>query len=194
MYIQENSVKMGSLVNQHVCCIIFREASSGPVFGNEIEKKRFLDILLKARQISDAEIYAYCILDRVSYILAGVGQKDSIRLTTEQVKEDFEACYRKAYPREQINICCEFQWMERLTWERIAAGCARLQQLPVLCLRVAQAEDYWWSSLKEYLLRYRSGIIRPEFLLEVFDSDRRRAVLKMKKFQKAWCTETGNRI
>lgn len=48
MYIQEKGANRN--ICQQVCCITFGETSSGPVFGNEIEKKRFLDMLLNAIQ------------------------------------------------------------------------------------------------------------------------------------------------
>lgn len=191
MYIQGNSVTTRSLVNQHICCIIFREASSGPVFGNEIEKKRFLDILLDARQSLDAEVYAYCILDRKGYILAGVRQKSELKAAADSMKSAFESCYHETYPREKACICCEMQWLGKLTWGEITEACIRIQQLPVEHLRVEKAEDYWWSSLKEYLLRYRSGIMQPELLLGILDPDRRRAVRKMKTRQEAWRLKEG---
>ena len=61
MYIQEKGANRN--ICQQVCCITFGETSSGPVFGNEIEKKRFLDMLLNAIQDLKINVYAYCVLD-----------------------------------------------------------------------------------------------------------------------------------
>ena len=68
MYIQEKGANRN--ICQQVCCITFGETSSGPVFGNEIEKKRFLDMLLNAIQDLKINVYAYCVLDYEAYILA----------------------------------------------------------------------------------------------------------------------------
>ena len=56
MYIQEKGANRN--ICQQVCCITFGETSSGPVFGNEIEKKRFLDMLLNAIQDLKINVYA----------------------------------------------------------------------------------------------------------------------------------------
>lgn len=180
MHIQENSVTTKVFVNQQVCCIIFREASSGPIFGNEIEKKRFLDMLLDTRQSFCTEIYAYCILDGKAYILAGAERRREIESAAVHLKTKFELYYQKNYPGEMTSLCCGMRWLEYVSWESVALECVKLHQLPVKDMRVERSEDYWWSSLKEYLLRYQSGIIRPQTLLEGLDLDRRSALRKMR--------------
>ena len=73
MYIQEKESPNHKPIYQQICCIIFRESSSGPVFGNEIEKKHFLDILLNAIKNKSVRVYAYCVLDETGYILTEPG-------------------------------------------------------------------------------------------------------------------------
>ena len=80
MYIQEKGANRN--ICQQVCCITFGETSSGPVFGNEIEKKRFLDMLLNAIQDLKINVYAYCVLDYEAYILATAHQVHMMKMSS----------------------------------------------------------------------------------------------------------------
>ena len=52
--------------------------------------------------------------------------------------------------------------------------------LPVRYNYVQMPEDYWRTSLKEYELRYRSGIIRPEIFLTKLAGSQKQALQKIK--------------
>ena len=99
MYIQEKGANRN--ICQQVCCITFGETSSGPVFGNEIEKKRFLDMLLNAIQDLKINVYAYCVLDYEAYILATADGRKKIRLAMQKTKQQFREHYRKRFPESK---------------------------------------------------------------------------------------------
>ena len=99
MYIQEKGANRN--ICQQVCCITFGETSSGPVFGNEIEKKRFLDMLLNAIQDLKINVYAYCVLDYEAYILATADGRKKIRLAMQKTKQQFQEHYRKRFPESK---------------------------------------------------------------------------------------------
>lgn len=102
MYIQEKGANRN--ICQQVCCITFGETSSGPVFGNEIEKKRFLDMLLNAIQDLKINVYAYCVLDYEAYILATADGRKKIRLAMQKTKQQFREHYRRDFRKAKKNF------------------------------------------------------------------------------------------
>lgn len=180
MYIQEKSNQNNTPIYQQICCITFRESSSGPVFGNEIEKKRFLDMLLSAVKNSCVRIYAYCILDKEGYILASAKNEQEAESMMENIKENFTEYYKERFPESTIALEHICQWIDLYQKEELIHACLEVHLLPVKHGYAKQEQDYWWSSLKEYMLRYRSGIIYPEILLKRLDPNSRSAVRKLK--------------
>ena len=110
MYIQEKGANRN--ICQQVCCITFGETSSGPVFGNEIEKKRFLDMLLNAIQDLKINVYAYCVLDYEAYILATADGRKKIRLAMQKTKQQFQEHYRKRFPESKEKFQIEYEWLK----------------------------------------------------------------------------------
>ena len=174
MYIQEKGANRN--ICQQVCCITFGETSSGPVFGNEIEKKRFLDMLLNAIQDLKINVYAYCVLDYEAYILATADGRKKIRLAMQQFREH----YRKRFPESKEKFQIEYEWLKGYDMKQIMQLGIAFHFLPVRYNYVQMPEDYWWTSLKEYELRYRSGIIRPEIFLTKLAGSQKQALRKIK--------------
>ena len=160
MYIQEKGANRN--ICQQVCCITFGETSSGPVFGNEIEKSVSLDMLLNAIQDLKINVYAYCVLDYEAYILATADGRKKIRLAMQKTKQQFREHYRKRFPESKEKFQIEYEWLKGYDMKQIMQLGIAFHFLPVRYNYVQMPEDYWWTSLKEYELRYRSGIIRPE--------------------------------
>lgn len=178
MYIQEKGANRN--ICQQVCCITFGETSSGPVFGNEIEKKRFLDMLLNAIQDLKINVYAYCVLDYEAYILATADGRKKIRLAMQKTKQQFREHYRKRFPESKEKFQIEYEWLKGYDMKQIMQLGIAFHFLPVRYNYVQMPEDYWWTSLKEYELRYRSGIIRPEIFLTKLAGSHKQALRKIK--------------
>lgn len=156
------------------------ETSSGPVFGNEIEKKRFLDMLLNAIQDLKINVYAYCVLDYEAYILATADGRKKIRLAMQKTKQQFREHYRKRFPESKEKFQIEYEWLKGYDMKQIMQLGIAFHFLPVRYNYVQMPEDYWWTSLKEYELRYRSGIIRPEIFLTKLAGSQKQALRKIK--------------
>lgn len=178
MYIQEKGANRN--ICQQVCCITFGETSSGPVFGNEIEKKRFLDMLLNAIQDLKINVYAYCVLDYEAYILATADGRKKIRLAMQKTKQQFREHYRKRFPESKEKFQIEYEWLKGYDMKQIMQLGIAFHFLPVRYNYVQMPEDYWWTSLKEYELRYRYGIIRPEIFLTKLAGSQKQALRKIK--------------
>lgn len=178
---------------QQVCCINFGETSSGPVFGNEIEKKRFLDMLLNAIQDLKINVYAYCVLDYEAYILATADGRKKIRLAMQKTKQQFQEHYRKRFPESKEKFQIEYEWLKGYDMKQIMQLGIAFHFLPVRYNYVQMPEDYWWTSLKEYELRYRSGIIRPEIFLTKLAGSQKQALRKIKALHRQ-AQQEGERL
>lgn len=192
MYIQEKGANRN--ICQQVCCITFGETSSGPVFGNEIEKKRFLDMLLNAIQDLKINVYAYCVLDYEAYILATADGRKKIRLAMQKTKQQFREHYRKRFPESKEKFQIEYEWLKGYDMKQIMQLGIAFHFLPVRYNYVQMPEDYWWTSLKEYELRYRSGIIRPEIFLTKLAGSQKQALRKIKALHRQAQPEGGETL
>ena len=146
----------------------------------KLKKMHFLDILLNAIKNKSVRVYAYCVLDETGYILMSAKTEQIMSEIMDRVREDFAVCYNKRFPGSSAAFEYEFQWLELCKSEQLIQACIELHLLPVRHGYAKQEQDYWWSSLKEYMLKYRSGIIYPEILLKRLDLNARGAVRKMK--------------
>ena len=80
----------------------------------------------------------------------------------QKTKQQFREHYRKRFPESKEKFQIEYEWLKGYDMKQIMQLGIAFHFLPVRYNYVQMPEDYWWTSLKEYELRYRSGIIRPE--------------------------------
>lgn len=161
----------------------FREDSAVAIFANEIQKKHFLDMLLDVRETFPVEIYAYCVLDREVQLLVGETEEGEAGAAVEHLERRYRRYCQPIFGRT-ISIGCNLEYLGALSFHTVLDIVLEIHRLPVIYQRVQEAEDYWWSSLTEYLMKYRWGIIRPELLLNMLDANPARAVKVMRKIQK----------
>ena len=106
MYIQEKGANRN--ICQQVCCITFGETSSGPVFGNEIEKKRFLDMLLNAIQdLKINDMHIVCWIMRPIFSQRQMAEKRSVwrcRKQSSSFRNITERDFQKAKKNFRSNM------------------------------------------------------------------------------------------
>lgn len=183
MNIQEMKNKSNDSANYQIYCAILRETTSKPVFQDEIRKKNFLDMLLDMRKRFSVEVYAYCVMDGEAFLLTGVTQRGQMDMAVGHLEKMFERYYNHQYPEKTISLYHDILMKGSISKPRILEECIWIHEMPHMQGWVRKAEDYWWSSLKEYLLKYQSGIIQPEPMLECLDSNRRKALQKLRRLQ-----------
>lgn len=187
---QEMENKSKNLQSQ-IYCAILKESTSKPVFRDEIEKKKFLDLLLEARWKFPVEWYAYCVLDETAFLLMGADEQKPAVWALEYLRTKFAEYYACKYHAEDILL--QYRCSEKgiRTKREILEECVQLHEKPRRLGWVENAEYYWWSSMKEYVRKYESGIVCPEPILESLDPDMRKAVQKLRKLQKSAGCQTG---
>lgn len=80
----------------------------------------------------------------------------------QKTKQQFQEHYRKRFPESKEKFQIEYEWLKGYDMKQIMQLGIAFHFLPARYNYVQMPEDYWWTSLKEYELRYHSGIIRPE--------------------------------
>lgn len=188
MHIHEGTVHLKSnnskdAAGQQIYYTVLKARGSDLMFMDEIEKKHFLDILLGIRIRFKMEVFAYCVLDGEAHILAGESQNEMQEQVWESLKKEFARYHEKMHGKNLLDIYYEISDAGVMEDTQILAACIKMHMLPVVYKRVQQAEDYWWSSLKEYQLRYRSGIVLAGELLSCLDENHRIAARMFRKLQ-----------
>ena len=115
-----------------------------------------------------------------AYILATADGRKKIRLAMQKTKQQFQEHYRKRFPESKEKFQIEYEWLKGYDMKQIMQLGIAFHFLPVRYNYVQMPEDYWWTSLKEYELRYRSGIIRPEIFLTKLAGSQKQALRKIK--------------
>lgn len=183
MHIQEKHSST-SINSRHVNYTILKARGSDLMFMDEIEKKHFLDMLLGVQGHFSMEVFAYCVLDGEAHILNGDPRKETQDAVWGSLGKEFASYQERKHGKKMPEISTESTEVGILENWQLLRECIKLQQLPVLRERVQDAEDYWWSSLREYMLRHPSGIVQEEQLLKLLDGNRKKAIYKFRRLQR----------
>ena len=114
------------------------------------------------------------------YHNAMTGTTILLTLAMQKTKQQFREHYRKRFPESKEKFQIEYEWLKGYDMKQIMQLGIAFHFLPVRYNYVQMPEDYWWTSLKEYELRYRSGIIRPEIFLTKLAGSQKQALRKIK--------------
>lgn len=183
MHIQEIAHKSNTPFCGQVCHTILQEKHSKAIFMDEIEKKLFLDMLLDIRNQFSLDIYAYCVLDAKAHMLVDTAAGINLEKALAQLEQCFALHYEVRYPGMSPILFHQSCYTDIQFPEQLMEMCVQLHAMPQKLGYVRAAGDYWWSSLKEYLLRCQTGILKTECILEALDADRKRAARKFRKLQ-----------
>jgi len=119
------------------------------IFMNDSDKEKFLFYLFRAKEISEFKLYAYCLMDNHVHILLKENEElgDSIR----RITVGYAQWYNNKYGRTGHLFQNRYK-SEAIEDEKYFMAAVRyIHQNPVKAKMVKQAQDYEWSSYKDYV-------------------------------------------
>ena len=152
--------------------------SSSNIFNDEIDKKRFLDIVRSALEQNECQVYAFCLLEHEVYFLVGAQNQKLIKQFLNEIICEFQK-YKKD---SSLTFCSALQHRRKMSAIEILECCRNIHVLPVENKYVKYLHDYWWSSYKDYMKKYSTGIVNPSLLIMQLDKNASKAINIFRKF------------
>ena len=155
------------------------------VFADEIDKKKFLDIVALVRRKIEFRIFAYCITDTEVHMVISTHNSRVNTKVLKEVTREFSRYYNQnADHRLQKRICGYYESEEIEGWVNVFKYCGKIHLIPVVCHTVKNLGDYWWCSYNDYIGRYKTGIIDTEVWMNYLDADQETALYKFKGYHR----------
>jgi putative transposase len=158
--------------------IMVRGINRQIVFEDDEDSEKFIEVMLKYKQISNFELYGYCLMDNHVHLLIKESA-EPISLVIKRISSSFVYWYNRKYER------CGHLFQERYRSEAVEnetyflTVLRYIHQNPIKAGLSQKAEEYKWSSASDYLrISTRVDI---SYALGLFSEDRTRGVLLFEK-------------
>lgn len=143
------------------------------IFEDEEDIERLLETIKKYKEISQYQLYAYCIMSNHIHMLIKE-QEESISNTIKRISSSYVFWYNKKYER------CGHLFQERFKSEAVENDeyfltvVRYIHQNPIKAGLVKGISDYKWSSYNEYI--DRAVVVDADFALDMLSPDRKSAI------------------
>lgn len=124
------------------------------IFGKDEEKLLYLETVLKYRDKTDVQLYAYCILDNHAHLVLKETAEESVSSFMRRVGVSYAYWYRQRHPEIEggAEIFRGRYLSEPLENEsRLLEVVRYVHQEPILAGLAEHMEEYRWSSYRLYL-------------------------------------------
>jgi putative transposase len=159
--------------------IMIRGINQQTIFEDSEDKKRFLETLAKFKEVSNFQLYGYCLMSNHVHLLLREC-REQLSLCMKRISSSYVYWYNHKYSR----VGHLFQ--ERFKSEKVEdskyflIALRYIHQNPVKANLAKTIFDCKWTSLKEYL--YGAKIVDTELALSRFSSDKKTAISLFRKF------------
>jgi putative transposase len=165
-----NARKISSTGIYHV---VMRGINRQTIFEENEDYERFIKVLEKYKEVSEYELYAYCLMENHMHFLIKEG-KDSLATIIRPISSSYVIWYNKKYGR----IGHLFQ--DRFKSEPVQDDCYFLTVLryifqnPVKAKMIDCIDKYPWSNYRDYTRRVKPS--RADFVLKMFHHNEAKAI------------------
>ena len=152
---------------------MLRGINKQDIFEDEEDVERLLETIKKYKEVSEFDIFAYCIMSNHIHMLIRETE-ESISNIIKRISSSYVFWYNKKYER------CGHMFQERFRSEAVESDeyflsvLRYIHQNPVKAGIVKDILDYNWNSYKEYI--GKTEIVDIDFALDMYSSDRKRAI------------------
>jgi REP element-mobilizing transposase RayT len=152
------------------------------IFEEDDDYLKFIQTLQKYKEISEYEIYAYCLMDNHVHLLLKVG-KEPLEQLMRRVCGSYVYWYNTKYQRIGYLFQDRFKSEVVEKDNYFLAVLRYIHQNPLKAGLVSSIEQYRWSSMVEYTNIPK--VVDTSFALSLFSDDREKAVESFIQFSEA---------
>ncbi|MDR5658543.1 transposase [Serpentinicella sp. ANB-PHB4] len=162
--------------------IMIRGINRSNIYSDEVDKNKFIEILMKTKEETKFELYAYCLMDNHAHFLL---KENEVTISTimKKVCGTYGAWFNQRHNRVGHVFQDRFK-SETVETEAYLIEVAKyILNNPVKAKIVENPTNFKWSSYKEYT--NKSTLTDTEFLLSIYHTNKRKAKeLFRKEFMK----------
>ena len=157
--------------------IMLRGINKQAIFETDEERTRFLETVIKYKEICGFDLYAYCIMSNHVHLLVKETE-EPISNIIKRIGGSYAFWYNKKYER------CGHLFQERYKSEPVEDDeyfltvLRYIHQNPTKAGMVKDISAYKWSSYNEYTME--SDIVDRNFALQMFSKEPSKAISSMK--------------
>jgi len=130
--------------------IMTRGINKDKIFEKDYEKEKILQFLKEKTQEEACKIIAYCIMDNHMHMILSAKKKELISMM-KKINISYAMYYNQKHKRIGHVFQDRFK-SENIADERYLYGAIRyIHNNPVKAKMIEKAEEYKWSSIREYL-------------------------------------------
>ena len=133
--------------------IMLRGIDKRNIFLDDEDRMKFLDKLMKSKEVANFNLYGYCLMDNHVHLL--IGEKEDIGTSIKRITVGYVQWHNKKYDRTG-HLFQNRYMSEVVESEGYLINVLRYIHLsPVKAKITKLAKDYWWSSYNQYILAYQ---------------------------------------
>lgn len=148
--------------------IMLRGIDRRDIFLEDDDREKFLYYVFRARELGEFKLYGYCLMDNHVHILMKEGEE--LSKSVKRITVGYVQWHNNKYGR--IGHLFQNRYKsETVEDEKYLIGVSRyIHQNPVKAKIVTKAENYRWSSYKDYIARYndKATKIDTELIMSYF--------------------------
>lgn len=162
--------------------IIFRGINRQNLFEEEKDYERLLDIIREVKRVWKFELYAYCFMTNHVHLFMKENELGEIKKIMHTILTRYVVWYHRKYQRSGSLVGNRYK-SEPIEDEKYALTLIRyIHQNPIKANMVERAEDYLWSSYREYSY-LTPDIVNIHFALSMISDNLDEAIKEFKEFQ-----------
>lgn len=153
--------------------IIMRGINRQTIFEENEDKKRFLEVLQKYKEVSKFQLYSYCLMDNHIHLLVKEIEEE-LSVAMKRICSSYVYWYNSKYGR------CGHLFQERYKSENVETTkyfltvLRYIHQNPLKAGLVQNVFESEWTSINEYI--HKRILVDIDFGLDLFSLDRNKAI------------------
>jgi REP element-mobilizing transposase RayT len=159
--------------------IMVRGINRQDIFHDDEDREKFLATLKRVKEISQCQVYGYCLMDNHVHLLIREG-KEGISQIMKRIGIAYAYWYNQKYERSGHLFQDRFK-SETVEDDSYFLGVLRyIHQNPIKGLKVHSISEYTWSSYGAYAKNKKGegGLIDSQFALKLFSQEPKEAIEK----------------
>ncbi|WP_432406905.1 transposase [Wukongibacter sp. M2B1] len=160
--------------------IMLRGINRQDIFNDDEDRRKFIETLEKYKEISQCEIYGYCLMSNHIHLLIKEG-KESIGNTMKRIGVSYVYWYNIKYERYGHLFQGRYK-SEKVEDDKYLMVVLRyIHQNPLKARMVDTVDEYKWSSYSDYI-EMKSTLINMCFIYNILSDDSNKAIKMFQEF------------
>lgn len=168
--------------------IMFRGLNKQNIFSQDRDYIKFMDILKTVKNETEFQIYAYCMMPNHVHLFVQEAQKGDISAIMKRILSHYAGWYNFKYERTGHLFSNRYKSIPVEDDSYFLTLARYIHQNPVKANLSENMQNYKYSSYSDYL-NDGGGITDVDFLLDMFNKNRKEAVKQFVQFSDSECDE-----